>query len=644
MPIQTRQIPKLHTRADFVPSTLNEEARTVDVTWSTGSQVRRVDWWTEREWIEELSLNSEHVNLDRLNAGAPLLANHNNYSLDGVIGVVDRAWVAGDEGRATVRFSQREEVNPVLNDVKNGILRNISVGYRVNKFEEQEERKDDLKIFRAIDWEPMELSIVTIPADAGAQVRSEGENNNVLIINQEGNTMTEKVENKQTETRAAETPAETVKIEKVDTDAIRAQAAKDERARVAEIRKFAKTAKDRVDESVVDDFIERGISATDAKEAILKIWSEKSDSETKRGDTSVTVDQHDKFIDAGVSALLGRAGVEKIDGANELRGMRLTEIAKLCLDRAGASSKGMDEREMVKRAFTNTTSDFPILLENAMHKTVQQAYGAAPDTWSRFAATGSVSDFRAHNRYRLGSFGNIDQVNEAGEFTNKTVPDGEKATITATTKGNLINITRQTIINDDMGAFIGLAQMLGRSARRTIESDVYALLASNPILLDGIALFAAAHGNLAASGAAPTVATIEAARVAMAGQLDVSGNDFLDLRPQVWLGGLSTGGEARVINDAQYDDDSNKNQNKPNKVRGLFSDVVDSPRIAGPEWYTFADPSDAPTFEVAFLNGETEPFLDSMEGFAVDGMQWKVRLDYGVAAIDYRGAYQNPGA
>jgi len=304
----------------------------------------------------------------------------------------------------------------------------------------------------------------------------------------------------------------------------------------------------------------------------------------------------------------------------------------------------MSELEMVKRAFTQSTSDFPVLLENAMHKTLQAAYSTAPDTWSRFCKIGSVTDFRAHGRYRTGSFGSIDAVNELGEFKNKSIPDGEKASITATTKGNIINISRQTIINDDLQAFIGLSQMLGRAARRTIEVDVYALLASNPLMGDGVALFDSAHGNLAGSGAIVSMSTIEAGRVAMAQQMDISDNDYLDLRPAVWVGPIFQGGNARTINDAQYDPDTANKLQKPNVVRGLFRDVVDTPRITGNEWYMFADPMDAPVIEVAFLNGDQEPFLEMQEGFEVDGVKWKVRLDYGVAALDFRGAYKNPGA
>ena len=364
-------------------------------------------------------------------------------------------------------------------------------------------------------------------------------------------------------------------------------------------------------------------------------------------------DESDKRRDAIVSALLVRAGVEQDAkvrasmSANPFRGHKLLDLARASLQRAGVKTDGMGQMEIVAAAFTQGTSDFPVLLENTMHKALQAAYGRAALTWSRFCATGSVSDFRAHNRYRTGSFGVLDTVNELGEFTNKTIPDGEKSTITATTKGNIINLSRQSIINDDLGAFVGLAGMLGRAAGRTVEADVYALLALNaglgPTMSDGLTLFHATHANIGAGGAAISMATIDADRVLMASQLDVSGNDYLDLRPAVLLVPIGLGGTARSINDAQYDPDTANKLQKPNVVNGLYRDIVDTPRLTGTRRYSFADATEAPVLEVAFLDGRQEPYLEVQDGFDVDGARYKVRLDYATGAVDYRGAVTNPG-
>lgn len=355
-------------------------------------------------------------------------------------------------------------------------------------------------------------------------------------------------------------------------------------------------------------------------------------------------DSRDKLISAKVTAIMARAAIAgvKMDSENPYRGMRLMDLARMSAEAAGFDTRGKDSRQIVAAAFTQSTSDFPILLENVLHKTLQTAYAVAPDTWSRFCKIGSVSDFRAHKRYRTGSIGSLDSKNELGEFKNKSIPDGEKGTITANTKGNIINLSRETIINDDLDAFVGLAQTFGRAGKRTIEQAVYALIAANPVLDDNIALFHADHGNLI-SGAAPSVTTIEATRVAMASQLDVGGNDFLDLRPSIWLGPIGLGGQARAVNDSQYDPDSNNKLQRANIVGGLFKDVIDTPRLTGTPWYMFADPNDAPVIEVAFLDGIQEPFMEMEDGFDVDGARWKVRLDFGVAAIDFRGAVKNAG-
>lgn len=362
-------------------------------------------------------------------------------------------------------------------------------------------------------------------------------------------------------------------------------------------------------------------------------------------------DEFDKQRDGITAALLARAGVADAKTrdaarASAHRGAKLLDLAKASLARAGVKHGHMDQMQIVAAAFTQGSSDFPVLLENAMHKALQAAYLTAPDTWSRFCATGSVSDFRAHNRYRVGSLGNLDAINELGEFTNKTIPDGEKGSVQIGTRGNIINLSRQAVINDDLGAFIGLAAQLGRAGRRTVEAAVYALLAENaglgPTMGDGKTLFHADHGNIG-TGSALTVAGLDADRVLMASQADIGGNDFLDLRPAALLVPLGLGSTAKILNEAQYDPDTANKLQRPNAVAGLFNDIVDTPRLSGTRRYLFASPSDAPTIEVAFLDGNQEPYVEQQAGFTVDGTQYKVRLDFGVAAIDYRGAVTNAG-
>lgn len=363
-------------------------------------------------------------------------------------------------------------------------------------------------------------------------------------------------------------------------------------------------------------------------------------------------DETDKRRDAMVNALLVRAGVASADvrasiSSNPYRGASLLDHARASLDRAGFDHRGRDKMEMVAAAFTQSTSDFPILLENAMHRTLQQAYATAADTWRRFCAVGSVSDFRDHPRYRLAALQNLQTTNELGEFKNATIPDSEKARVRIGTKGMIINLSRQAVINDDLGAFIGLSAQLGRAAARTIEADVYALLALNaglgPVMDDGLTLFHASHGNIG-TGAALSQDSVEADRVLMVQQKEPGGQDYLALQPAVLLVPAGLRAKAIEINGAEFNEATNKGDRRPNAVRGLYSDIVDTPRISGTRRYSFAAPSDAPVLEVDFLDGNEQPFLEQKTGFDVDGSSFKVRHDFGVSVVDYRGATTNAGA
>jgi hypothetical protein len=163
---------------------VNDQARTVEVIFTTGAAVERMDWMNGKRFLEKLSLEPSAVRLGRLNTGAPLLDAHGAYSLaDQIGGVVEgSARIAGNEGRATIRFSRRSEVEPIWQDVRDGIIRNVSVGYRVHKFEESTEKALSLPVRTAVDWEPFEISLVPMGADAGARVRGHHVATNPCVI------------------------------------------------------------------------------------------------------------------------------------------------------------------------------------------------------------------------------------------------------------------------------------------------------------------------------------------------------------------------------------------------------------------------------------------------------------------------------
>jgi ATP-dependent protease ClpP protease subunit len=316
---------------------------------------------------------------------------------------------------------------------------------------------------------------------------------------------------------------------------------------------------------------------------------------------------------------------------------------------AGVNTRSMGREELAKRVLAaQTTSDFPVLLENVMHKVLIGGYNASPFTWTRFCATGTLMDYRPHGRYHLSSFSDLLPTNEHGEYPNGVLGDAAKETITGHRKGRILEITPETLINDDLGGLVRVAGALGQAAGRTIEKDVYALFAMNggagPTMSDGNALFHAAHGNIAATAAAPGVASFDAARLALAAQMDPAGNDFLDITPAIWLGPMSLRGAASVTNRSEFDPDAASKLQRPNIVRDQFKDIVDTPRLAGTAWYALADPGTEPVFEVAFLDGIQTPTLEQELNFRTDGIAWKAAHRYGAGAVGWRGALKNAGA
>lgn len=661
--IDKRDLPSLSRRALIEPKTISEEKRTVEVVWATAS-ARVLRGFFDR-YQEELSLDPKHVRMGRLESGAPLLDAHDLGRNQSVIGVVESARLENGRGIATVRFAS-EGVDPnadaIWRKIKDGIIRGVSVGYSVRRLEKIEEEDNKIPVYRATDWEPFEISVVPVGADAAAQVRAGVPTNSCEFISQEERQMPNPTDQGAAATAAATPPP-------VDEVKIRREAAESERKRQEDIRNSARHAGLEGDPFVAE-LLRSDVSPGEAASKILAEQAKRKEStgpSTQPAGTGIEMGATDreKFLRGAEHWLYERAGVAdlivehakkkgetlKLDGG-ELRGMTMLRLAEESLRRQGVKLRSMDPRDIIGQALSyrsgyQSTSDFPVLLENALNKTLLAAYATSPDTWRTFCKVGSVSDFRAHNRYRQGTFGVLDKVLENGEFTNKAIPDGKKETITAATYGNIIAISRQALINDDMGAFMDLASRLGRAAGLSVEVAVYALIklqsGTGPNMSDGQPLWDdTAHANVS-TGAAISMAALDLDRVKMASQTDPSGNEILDLRPRILVLPIALGGTARTINEAQYDPDTANKLQKPNNVRGMFSAIVDTPRLTGTKRYLFADPSVAPAIEVAFLNGQQTPFMESQEGWRTDGSEWKIRLDYAVAAVDWRGTVMNAG-
>lgn len=287
LPLQTRL-------AQLQPG---ESTETVNLAWSTGAPVKRFDWWHEQEIIEELDLAG--ADLSRLNAGAPVLDTHGAWDLRSVIGVVERAWVADGEGRATIRLSNRPEVDGIRRDIADGILRNVSVGYRVDAVE-RIRHLDEPDLIRVTAFTPMEISIVPIPADAGAQVRRSGDlPEHPVSIHEDNPVMSDEKDDTQGPAAdPAPLPVESDTPAPPDLDAIRAAAVAGERQRIAEITRACRAA--RLPE-MADELISAGVTLDAARAAVIDQLAAKSGPELRHAPEPVAHD-FEQLVTAAIAA------------------------------------------------------------------------------------------------------------------------------------------------------------------------------------------------------------------------------------------------------------------------------------------------------------------------------------------------------
>ncbi len=343
------------------------------------------------------------------------------------------------------------------------------------------------------------------------------------------------------------------------------------------------------------------------------------------------------------NALAARAEVATLEKDNPYRGMTLVEMARMSLTEKGLSAYGLDRMELVGRAFTHTSSDFGNILSDVARLALLKGFDEAKETFQIWTKKGLLADFKPAKRVGLESFPVLDQVVDGGEYRYASLSDtGE--TIQLATYGKMFSITRQTIINDDLGAFSSIPARMGRAAIRTIGNLVYAVLMNPPNMSDGKPLFHAEHNNLI-DAALLSAETLDAAAQAMAMQEDSKGS-VLNIEPAFLIvpRGLKT--RANMLMNSQFDPDG-KHANVPNTVHKLAQVVADA-RIdkavgANPlPWFLCAG-AGFDTIEVSYLDGNDQPYLEQKQGWSVDGSAFKVRIDAGVSPLSYRTLIKNPG-
>lgn len=595
--VLTRSIGKL--------SSFNAEARTVDVVLATETPVRRRSW-QHGDFDEVLTVNKGAIDASRLDTMA-LLDSHDAVSgLDARLGSIVPGSLRFANGTAivTAKLSRNPRGEALHRDLEDGHVMGVSVGYRIDSQERSEAAAGGVATVRATRWTPLEISVVSIPADPNASTRADS------ATTQDHPDMT----------------TETQKITRA------------ERARIADIRSLA-TGRVEDAEAFINEHIEAGTSIENFRAALLeKIVERQERTPTFPHQQMDTRHTSIRMADAMADALRARADSSHKPQADarEFVGLSLPELARRALDINGISTLGMSAGDVVQRAL-HTTSDFSHVISSVGQSILAEAYQAVPSGIKAVARESTAKDFKTKSIVRLSGFSDLEKVNEHGEYKRGTFSEGAESYRIATW-GKIFGMTRQMIINDELGAFADVSRQLGQAAAR-LEADLLAgLVKSNPVMADGKAVFHADHKNLAASGGALNETTLSAARLAMGKQVGLAG-ELIDVVPAYLVVSLELQTTAEkllaAIQPATTDD--------VNVFSGRLKLVVDR-RLDAAAWYVVANPNLVPSLEYSYLEGNQGPRFDTRAGFDIDGVETKVSMDFGAGWVDHRGWYKNPGA
>lgn len=607
---------------------VDTDSRTVELSFSSETPYGR--WFGD----EILCHDEECINLERFNNGlGTVLFNHDR---DAVVGHIEKVWLEDNRGKALVRFDTDEQSETIFQKVQSGTLQGVSVGYAIYRYEvlEDEDTKSTNGRFNGpayvvTDWEPLEISIVSVPADPTVGVGRSAEEIHTSIDTQEDNTRMDQEKTLEVQ-EVKSTPVETG-ITQEDLQ----KAMEQERKRTSEITALFRD----FDVEGADEAIVMGVSVDEARAMVM------DQLRARNKGVSVTMGEaeSDKFRAAAQDAVLMAAGIPVADaapGAQELRGHSMVELARESLQREGLQANFGDNMELARQAI-NSTSTFPAIMANLANKSVMVGFNEAETTYQIWAGKGSNRDFKEAARVALSEAGNLELVPEGGQFQQDFLGEASARTKVAT-YGKLFSLTRQAIINDDLGLFSKIATKYGSAAKRLVNKMVYAQLTGNVKMQDNVALFDSKHGNVAATGEALSVKAIAKAITAMRRQKGITGDATLNITPKYLVVPPELEMVAyQIVNSTAAVDGVNSGVVNPYK--GRFVVVADAELTDPDAWYLVADASQHDTIEVTYLNGVETPRLETRQGFDVDGIEYKVAFDCGVSALDFRGVFKNAG-
>lgn len=621
------------TREARATITRNEDDNTLSFVFvSDDNSGVRFDWGSGEYYNEILDVNG--ANMDRLNT---FFKDHYR-SVDSAIGKITNKRVDNGQVVGDVTFSSDGDSQVVRSKYSEGILTDVSIGYEIRDYKVEQGAENERDNVTVTDFEIFEVSAVGIGFDSGAKKRSEENLDGSSEMNDE-----QKQRLAQLEAMSERTKQELSEMNKLiaqrDADAENERAEREklmaenkELKRVAEctaiagkygeigadaLRSNEKATPDQLRAIILDRMAERD---TGGKET-------KVDSTTARS----------AMVSAMVDGLALRVGA-KIDSphadAEKYRHAPLAQIANLLLPE---SERSFDANVVAERSMV--TGDFPILLLSVGNRVLESEFQAQSSTYQAWIKQVDVPDFRINTDIVTGRGGRLDKTLENGDL--KELSRSESAeSWKLESFGNKFVLTREMLINDDLGAFTNTIGEFSAMSVTTANGIAYDVLTgkndySDYKMADGTAVFSiTAHKNKASTPLSPSALT--AGRLAMSKHKGIDGVTPLDIKPKFLVVGAGLEQTAREILGATNKIDPDANTGEINVHHNSLTLVVDY-ELNDTEWYLMAERR---TIKMGYLAGTGRKPVVKMNDSTLIRTTFEGVFDLGVVVEDYRGLYQ----
>ena len=423
-----------------------------------------------------------------------------------------------------------------------------------------------------------------------------------------------------------------------------------ERNRIAQINKIGKGA----DPVLEAKAVKEGWSADTFELELLRNQRLEAPAvQVVKHDTSAKVLECTALAACGVSLARREKMFDAptLEAADKLRGIGLQEFCELACHQTLPRYR-RDAHGWLEAAFS--TVDLPGILSNVANKSLLAGYESVSDNWRQIAKVSSVQDFKEHTRYRMNSNFVFEKVGAAGKLKHGEVGE-QKFSQKADTYGIMFALTREMIINDDLGALNDIPTQIGVGAGEAIADAIWSLVLANPTQADGQAFYSAAHNNyLTGASNALSIDGLTAGVTQFMKQTKPNGRP-LAVAPRYLLVPPELAVKANTLMNAQVvNETTSTGKMSPNinphagRCEVVVSEYLSNSSYTGYSatgWYLFADPARIPSFEIAFLNGIDRPTIERADAdFDTLGVQFRGYIDFGVKEQDWRGSVFVTGA